>query len=171
MRIQNFSESQLISSQSYHGSSVDCLYEDSQHNLWLGTVGSGLIRLKDGALTTYDVKDGLPSPNVTALFEDRDHNLWIGTRAGLCLFKDGRFTTYTKAEGLSGDYVRDDLSGPRGKSLGRNRQPGNRSPQSPRREFLFVERKDCWERSSTQSFRTTWAQFGLEAAMEGLLAI
>ena len=104
--IQNFSESQLISSQSYHGTSVDCLYEDSQHNLWLGTVGSGLIGLKDGRLTTYDVKDGLPSPNVTALFEDRDHNLWIGTRAGLCLFKDGRFTNYTKAEGLSGDYVR-----------------------------------------------------------------
>ena len=38
--------------------------------------------------------------------EDRDGALWIGTYGGLNRFKDGKFTVFTKDQGLSHEFVR-----------------------------------------------------------------
>ena len=46
-----------------HGS-VTALYEDRQHNLWVGTAGNGLFLRRDGGFTQYTVRDGLPSDTV-----------------------------------------------------------------------------------------------------------
>jgi ligand-binding sensor domain-containing protein/signal transduction histidine kinase len=106
LNLINFTERELLSSQAYQGIAASTLYEDSQHNVWLGTPNHGLVKFKDGVFTTFGVKEGLPSQTVTSIFEDRDHNLWVGTRAGLCTFNDGRVNTYTSTQGLSGDSIR-----------------------------------------------------------------
>lgn len=125
-------------------SPIGALCVDSEGNLWVGTRGGGLVRLKERKLTAYAMEDGLPGdgvqaiaddgsdgvwattsnglvhisggwePKITAytmkdglpenfsqaLYRDRGGTLWLGS-AGVTRFKDGKFTTYSSAEGLS----------------------------------------------------------------------
>ena len=37
-------------------SGVNCIYEDAEHVIWFGTMGSGLGRLKNGKLAAYGTK-------------------------------------------------------------------------------------------------------------------
>lgn len=70
------------------GWGVDLL-RDRRGNLWVGTQGQGLWRVRDGpgpAERTVDaitIADGLASNAVQSLWEDRDGNIWLGTLAGL----------------------------------------------------------------------------------------
>jgi diguanylate cyclase (GGDEF)-like protein len=50
--------------------------------LWIGTNG-GLSRLEGGEVTSWTVRDGLPSDNVAQVGEDGLGFLWIGTGAGV----------------------------------------------------------------------------------------
>jgi signal transduction histidine kinase/ligand-binding sensor domain-containing protein len=60
--------------------SVLCGVDD---NIWLGTVGGGLLHLARGKLFQYTTEDGLPSDSVTQLIEDDDGHLWGGTLQGI----------------------------------------------------------------------------------------
>ncbi|MCP5048123.1 MAG: hybrid sensor histidine kinase/response regulator, partial [bacterium] len=72
------------------------LIEDRRGNLWIGTYGGGLTRMKDGKFTTYTTRDGLAHNIVWSLCEDSGGNLWVGTADGLNrLTGTGRFETYT----------------------------------------------------------------------------
>lgn len=55
----------------------------SEGNVWLGTVGAGLIHLSRGKVFTYTRKDGLPSNSVSQLLEGDDGCLWGGTLQGI----------------------------------------------------------------------------------------
>ena len=58
--------------------------------LWVGTYGDGLYRLRDGhTLARYDHDDGLPNNHVRSLARARDGGLWVGTRQGVALLRDG----------------------------------------------------------------------------------
>lgn len=77
------------------------VYEDRRENLWIAGDHTGLGRLSMG-------KKGLSGPEffpldfARAFYEDHEGNLWVGTRGnGLHRFSDGRFTSYTTANGLS----------------------------------------------------------------------
>lgn len=74
-------------------------YEDSQGSPWLGT-RSGIYRLRDGRVTSYAEKDGVP-PRTFARprCEDDEGGVWFAA-GGLTRFKDGRFNTYGKELGL-----------------------------------------------------------------------
>ena len=57
------------------------IYEDRQHRVWLGTLGSGLYRLTRtadgrwaGRRTEY------PYPSATTIFQDSRHRLWVGSK-------------------------------------------------------------------------------------------
>lgn len=77
-------------------------YEDRQGNLWFGANGSGVFKIKDGAITRYGEKDGLPSNPLEGFVEDRYGAIWIGTiGGGLARLQDGQISLYTKKEGLS----------------------------------------------------------------------
>jgi ligand-binding sensor domain-containing protein/class 3 adenylate cyclase len=55
-----------------------------------------LNRRKDGELTSYGAKDGLPDAAISALLEDRSGTLWVGTRGAGLFRRDGeRFTAVT----------------------------------------------------------------------------
>ena len=62
------------------------------------------VRLPDspGEAYRYTTADGLASDNVGGeIYQSADGRIWIGTDGGLSVFSDGRFGSYTMAQGLS----------------------------------------------------------------------
>jgi signal transduction histidine kinase/ligand-binding sensor domain-containing protein len=65
------------------------LFHDSHNNMWVGTLGQGLWRVRPGGAGGAFVIErtteltGLSSDGVISLMEDRDGNLWVGTSEGL----------------------------------------------------------------------------------------
>jgi len=73
---------------------VQALAEDPEHQLWLGTMGNGLVRISDGECHTFDLDSGLPSRNVQCLLIDHRGTLWIGTDQGLARLLDGKIVPF-----------------------------------------------------------------------------
>ena len=69
--------------------------------LWLGT-DNGLVKFNGTTFTAFTVETGsLRDNEVWAIQEDNEGGLWIGTYGGgLTLYQDGRFRTFTKADGV-----------------------------------------------------------------------
>jgi ligand-binding sensor domain-containing protein/two-component sensor histidine kinase len=74
-------------------------------DLWIGTGGHGLFRLRNGALEQYSRRDGLSNDAVTALLEDFEGGLWVGTAAGLDRFSEPSIVRWAASEGLTGNLV------------------------------------------------------------------
>jgi len=57
---------------------------DGDGNLWVGTLGKGVIKFdsKGKLLLSVDATTGLPSNTVNTIMEDRSGNIWLGTREG-----------------------------------------------------------------------------------------
>jgi signal transduction histidine kinase/ligand-binding sensor domain-containing protein len=74
--------------------------------IWLGT-DNGVVRFNGASFTAFTVETGsLKDNEVWALQEDDEHALWIGTYGGgITRLKDGRFRTFTTADGLPDDVV------------------------------------------------------------------
>ncbi len=62
---------------------------DSKNNVWVGTAGQGLFRVRfnaQGQVATFEratVLTGLLSNGANGLFEDRDGNIWVGSPEGV----------------------------------------------------------------------------------------
>ncbi len=76
---------------------------DSRGTLWLGTVGNGLLRLRDGKVSQLTRADGLASDDVLSLAESPDGSLWIGTSDGLTQLSDLKLPIVSRAEGLASE--------------------------------------------------------------------
>jgi len=84
-------------------SNVQDVYQDSEENLWLATLGDGVIKLnyseKEDAYistSTYTESSGIASRFIQSLYEDIEGNLWIGTYGeGLSVLKDRSFSFYS----------------------------------------------------------------------------
>jgi len=57
---------------------VRSLLADRESNLWVGTVGTGLIRLRRAPLTAYGRNEGLSDSNFSSVFQDREGRIWLG---------------------------------------------------------------------------------------------
>jgi signal transduction histidine kinase/CheY-like chemotaxis protein/ligand-binding sensor domain-containing protein len=79
---------------------VNATLIDRNGNLWIASSASGLIRLRDGNVTSFRTEDGLTDNSVLSLFEDREGSLWVGTTSSLEQFRDTTVTTYTAKEGM-----------------------------------------------------------------------
>ena len=57
---------------------VRSLLVDREGNVWVGTVGMGLIRLRRALLTAYGKDEGLSDSNFSSVFQDREDRIWLG---------------------------------------------------------------------------------------------
>ncbi|MDX9881777.1 MAG: two-component regulator propeller domain-containing protein [Prolixibacteraceae bacterium] len=93
------------------------LFESATGDIWVGTMGGGLNRLKsfdkDGKaeFEHITVADGLPNNVVKSILEDDFGNLWISTNKGICKFNpdDKTFENYDVNDGLQ-DYEFSELA-------------------------------------------------------------
>jgi signal transduction histidine kinase/streptogramin lyase len=87
------------------GDLVHTIYEDREHNLWVGG-RDGLYRLSPSRFSTYAVRQGLTYNNVMSVCEDRSGAVWIGTwGGGLNQIVGDKVTAYGKTNGLTDDLV------------------------------------------------------------------
>ncbi|MCD8031977.1 MAG: ATP-binding protein [Bacteroides sp.] len=84
------------------------LFEDSQGNIWMGTVSNGLM--------CYTPVDGRMQPmpgtaclDISSIEEDAQGHLWISTQYGLSKYdrSTGKFINYYAADGIGGNQFYD----------------------------------------------------------------
>jgi ligand-binding sensor domain-containing protein/signal transduction histidine kinase len=78
---------------------------DAEGNVWIGTVGEGLIRAGRAGVASLRGSDGLPNNSVNAVFQDREGNLWVGTGDGLLRLSRTAVQVVTTRDGLADDNV------------------------------------------------------------------
>ncbi len=79
------------------------LVQDKTGSLWISTQ-KGIFRYHEGyqKIEYFTDKDGLPHPDMRNLLVDHEQSLWLTSyRMGLIRFKNGKFTNYTKHDGLA----------------------------------------------------------------------
>jgi signal transduction histidine kinase len=74
-------------------------------NVWAGTLGSGVVRWRDGKYEILAKAQGLPSNNVRSLLADGAGSLWIGTDQGLGLLRDGQIFSFDERNGLANGTI------------------------------------------------------------------
>jgi len=96
--------------------SVYAITQTRDGYLWLATV-DGLVRFDGVRFTVFDQSNsaGLKSNRFTCLFEDAEGTLWSGTEdGGLTRYRDGQFRTFTTADGLPTNEVKQIQAEPAG---------------------------------------------------------
>ena len=87
---------------------VQAFAQTPDHYLWIGTTG-GLARYDGAHFTVFDRENtaAFHEDSVFCLLAARDGSLWIGTEGGgLLHYRNGVFTAYGQAEGLTDMFVR-----------------------------------------------------------------
>src|ERR1044071_6865832 len=83
--------------------SVRSIIQTRDGYLWLTTF-DGLVRFDGVRFKVFDKSNtqGLSTNRFTTLYEDKVGTLWAGTGdGGLTLYRDGAFTSYTNADGMT----------------------------------------------------------------------
>jgi signal transduction histidine kinase/streptogramin lyase len=62
---------------------IRALHADASGNLWIGTIGTGFFRLKNGKFTEYSWEDGIPHNRIQAMVADGSGNLWFCSELGV----------------------------------------------------------------------------------------
>lgn len=86
--------------------------KDSKGNLWIATIGAGVLILKDDKVIQLTKKNGLISDICSAIEKDEYENIWVGTPQGLsCIMKTGdavsnwKIKNITKNNGLNSNEI------------------------------------------------------------------
>ena len=79
---------------------VRVIVQTRDGDIWFGGYG-GLTRMRNGAMTHWTEREGLPSDSVRAIYQDPQGVMWIGTYdGGLGRMENGHWTHYNEANGL-----------------------------------------------------------------------
>lgn len=96
----------LTRSSGLSGNHVTAVLKDRHQQLWVGTFGDGLCRIKTREPLYFTTSNGLSDDFVKTLIEDREGNVWIGTYAGgIMRMKHSPFSFLTRQNGLPEDHV------------------------------------------------------------------
>ncbi|KQM69335.1 hypothetical protein ASE74_04825 [Pedobacter sp. Leaf216] len=86
---------------------INSIFEDKQHQMWITTDGGGLSRFdkKTQQFKRYGVKNGFPSNYLFRIKQDASNKFWISSTRGLIHFDPATALskTYSKANGLLTD--------------------------------------------------------------------
>lgn len=89
-------------------------FEDSNHNIWLGTLNLGLLQFSNSkqiprfihSYLLLNDQNGFTSASVSCILEDDEGNLWFGTSGrGAYKFPGTYFMQYTRKYGLWSDII------------------------------------------------------------------
>lgn len=85
---------------------VNCIYEDTDASIWVGTP-LGVTHFKaDGSTELFDKKDGLSATDVWAVSRDGLNRVWFATYgSGLFRKANGKFIRFTQDDGLTNNTV------------------------------------------------------------------
>jgi ligand-binding sensor domain-containing protein/signal transduction histidine kinase len=78
--------------QSSLATSIFTLAIQRDGTLWAGTEGGGLLRLQNGEVKVYSVREGLTDAFVRKVLQDSQGRLWVGTDDGLFVLDTSRPT-------------------------------------------------------------------------------
>lgn len=73
---------------------MNCLLEDREGNLWLGSNVSGLMRLRRPLVTMLNAPAAWLNTSSGPIIEDQQGAIWIGTQSRLVRFWEGVLTAY-----------------------------------------------------------------------------
>lgn len=80
---------------------IICAIQDNNHNIWLGSNGSGLFQFNGDAFISYNTNSGLSANIVRGVCADEDGNILVGTSTGIDMIKaDGKAAPYFHDEHL-----------------------------------------------------------------------
>jgi ligand-binding sensor domain-containing protein/signal transduction histidine kinase/DNA-binding response OmpR family regulator len=83
---------------------INCIFKDSENNIWLGTRTKGLqlFHRKNKKFISFSEDQGLANNIVNSIVEDDRGYLWIGTSGGISRFDPRKhtFENYTREDGL-----------------------------------------------------------------------
>jgi ligand-binding sensor domain-containing protein/putative methionine-R-sulfoxide reductase with GAF domain len=79
------------------GPLINCMLEDDNHTIWIGTENAGLLRYNDGkdnfdyCITQEKNSESiLYNYKIFSLFQDKEQNIWVGTDKGISIFNPYR---------------------------------------------------------------------------------
>lgn len=82
--------------------SVTCLEEDREGNLWVGSNGGGLVQVQRRSFRVFSAKEGLEQVVVNSMAELGDGSVLVGTHGGGAqVLKNGRFGPPIRLDGKS----------------------------------------------------------------------
>ena len=71
---------------------ITCWFQDREGDVWIGTAGGGIARIRESIFHVFGEADGMPGKVVSSVCEDATEKIWAGTLAGgLACLQDGRF--------------------------------------------------------------------------------
>lgn len=83
------------------------LLEDGDGNLWVGSLGNGLVRIApDGSFKRFSHADGVDSKNVFCLASGQNGAIFACTDEGLLRLSGNHFQTVTTKDGLPSNSIR-----------------------------------------------------------------
>ena len=87
------------------------LFEDLQGDIWIGTVGNGLLKYSPSNGKIQPMP-GTACTDISGIEEDTQGNLWVSTLYGLSKYDrtTNRFTNYYEADGIGGNQFYDRAS-------------------------------------------------------------
>lgn len=85
---------------------ITALLQDHRGQLWVGTETNGLLRAGAAGLEPFPGDASRAFGRIKQIFEDAEGSLWAGASGGLFRLRETLFHSYTRADGLSSNYVR-----------------------------------------------------------------
>jgi len=79
---------------------VRSLFEDSQGNIWIGTLNNGVSRYDGKNFTNFNTSDGLVDNSILSIAEDDDGVMWFGTFGGLGLYDGSNWFLLSELAGI-----------------------------------------------------------------------
>lgn len=82
----------------YKNPYISALLAESEYDIWVGTEGRGLCRLKGRERIYYNVPELTANTTVISIYKDAGARLWIGTGSGAVIYSNN---TFAKVPGIT----------------------------------------------------------------------
>jgi ligand-binding sensor domain-containing protein/signal transduction histidine kinase len=103
-RLRGSLESGRFEKVSEVSTTVRALRVDRAGTLWIGSIGGGLVRFRDGHFVRVQTPDNPPGSTVLALFEDIEQNIWVGMQTGLLRLSRAAMSTFPLPDAPNADF-------------------------------------------------------------------